>query len=117
MPEEAPLMEQKWCTPAQLAGKLGVSIRTLDDWRLDGKGPPFIRVSYRAVMYAFDDVEKWLQSLRREARHDELKRIPRAGAVRPVALPVQSDTSKARSFHQFGRHRTKSEVSAGISDR
>ena len=117
MPEEAPLMEQKWYTPAQLAGKLGVSIRTLDDWRLDGKGPPFIRVSYRAVMYAFDDVEKWLQSLRREARHDEFKRIPRAGAVRPVALPVQSDTSKARSSHQFGRHRTKSEVSAGISDR
>lgn len=42
------LVEQPWLTPRALAEKLGVSVRTLDDWRRDGRGPEYLRVSYLA---------------------------------------------------------------------
>jgi predicted DNA-binding transcriptional regulator AlpA len=58
------LMEQRWFTPGELAEKLGVSVRTLDDWRRKGRGPRYFKVSYRSVKYPAEDVETWLQSLR-----------------------------------------------------
>ena len=59
------LMEQRWFTPRTLAEELGVSVRTLDDWRLSGRGPRYFKVSYRTVKYPAEDVETWLQSHRR----------------------------------------------------
>lgn len=43
--------------------KLG-SERTLEGWRHRGCGPPFIRVSPRAVRYRRRDVERWLAERR-----------------------------------------------------
>jgi predicted DNA-binding transcriptional regulator AlpA len=57
------LMEQRWFTPRALADKLGVSVRTLGDWRRKGRGPLYLQVGYRNVKYPAEDVERWLQSL------------------------------------------------------
>jgi hypothetical protein len=43
--------------------KLG-SERSLEAWRRRGFGPPFIRVSPRAVRYRRRDVERWLNERR-----------------------------------------------------
>jgi excisionase family DNA binding protein len=46
-----------WST-TELADVLGVPVSTVSNWRLDGKGPKFIRVG-KHVRYAFDDVVAW----------------------------------------------------------
>lgn len=42
----------------------GLSSRTLEAWRRRGYGPPFIRVSPRAIRYRRSDVEAWLAARR-----------------------------------------------------
>jgi len=46
-------------TPAELAGYLGVPIKTLYTWRYRHEGPPALRIG-RHLRYRRDDVEDWL---------------------------------------------------------
>jgi excisionase family DNA binding protein len=50
--------------PAELAKRLGVSLRTVERMRSDGSGPPFHRVSgglrRGRVAYSPDGVAEWL---------------------------------------------------------
>lgn len=45
----------------EVAPILRVSIRTLQKWRVNGKGPPFIRVSARAIRYRRNDLDGWIE--------------------------------------------------------
>ena len=46
-----------------VAGELlGLSIRTLQAWRQDKKGPPYIRVSNKAIRYRRTDLNEWVES-------------------------------------------------------
>lgn len=47
-------------TTEQLAEFLGVSVRTVEDWRFDRKGPSHIRLGPRTVRYRSDEVLEWL---------------------------------------------------------
>lgn len=49
--------------PAKVAAQmLGVSPRTLANWRSEGKGPDYVRLGRRhsAVVYRVDDLKDWL---------------------------------------------------------
>jgi predicted DNA-binding transcriptional regulator AlpA len=48
----------------QVALRLGVSARTIEGWRARGTGPPFLRLSARAVRYRLSDLERWLAQRR-----------------------------------------------------
>lgn len=48
----------------QVAMLLGVSGRTIEGWRARGTGPPFLRLSARAVRYRSSDIEQWLDQRR-----------------------------------------------------
>ena len=48
----------------QVAVRLGVSARTIEGWRARGVGPPFLRLSARAVRYRAVDLEQWLDQRR-----------------------------------------------------
>lgn len=48
-------------TTEELALRLGRSPRTVEDWRLDRKGPPYIRVG-GTVRYRLADIEAWEKS-------------------------------------------------------
>ncbi|WP_429649227.1 helix-turn-helix transcriptional regulator [Skermanella aerolata] len=48
-------------TPLELAERLKVKPRTLQDWRSSGKGPQFVRAG-RAIRYRQSDIDAWLQS-------------------------------------------------------
>jgi predicted DNA-binding transcriptional regulator AlpA len=48
----------------QVAVRLGVSARTIEGWRARGVGPPFLRLSARAVRYRSSDLEHWLDQRR-----------------------------------------------------
>jgi excisionase family DNA binding protein len=56
----------------QVSRDLNLSIRTLQRWRVEGKGPAFVRLG-RAVRYPKDELEAFLkQSLRRStSEHQE----------------------------------------------
>ncbi len=43
---------------------IGMSKRTLEKWRSEGTGPPFLKLG-RRVLYSVADLEEWLRSRRR----------------------------------------------------
>lgn len=45
-------------TPDQLAARLGVSLRTIERWRVTGEGPVYLRAGRRCV-YPVASVETW----------------------------------------------------------
>jgi excisionase family DNA binding protein len=57
-------------TQQQLAEELQVSVRTLERWRREGAGPPWVRVG-RSPRYRRDDVDHWLEATRRDGRQGE----------------------------------------------
>ena len=54
-------------TPEQVAEMLQVHPGTLENWRVRGEGPPFVKLG-NLVRYTYEDVELWL------ARQLELSR-------------------------------------------
>ena len=54
----------------ELADELGRTVRTLQRWRSERTGPPFIRLG-RQILYRREAVREWLKSLEQEQ--------PRAG--------------------------------------
>jgi len=51
-----PLMNEK-----EAAKYLGLSARTLQNWRNRGDGPKFLRISRRAVRYRQEHLDDWLE--------------------------------------------------------
>ncbi|MBS0251079.1 MAG: helix-turn-helix domain-containing protein [Proteobacteria bacterium] len=53
-------------TTEELAAMLKKKPRTIEDWRLDGKGPEYIKLGVGTtarVLYPLSEVNKWLTSL------------------------------------------------------
>jgi len=57
-------------TQTEAAPLVGVAPRTLERKRWAGDGPPFIRVSNRAVRYRRGDIEDWIAARRRTSTSD-----------------------------------------------
>ena len=53
--------------PQELANILHISPKTLAEYRLNGKGPDYIAVSKRCVLYPAAAVESWLASQQRQS--------------------------------------------------
>ncbi len=47
----------------------GISVRSLERWRLEGFGPPFVKFGKR-VMYAKSDLLRWAESRKRTSTND-----------------------------------------------
>ena len=48
-------------TPSELAGRLGVSKRTLNRWHSLRKGPPRSRIG-NSIFYRQDAIESWIRA-------------------------------------------------------
>ena len=59
----------KYLDTAAVARRYGMSPRTLERWRLEGKGPVFCKFG-RRVMYADDDLVAWELKQRRTFTSD-----------------------------------------------
>jgi excisionase family DNA binding protein len=57
-------------TERAAAERLGVSVRTLQKWRLQGNGPRFLKLGY-AVRYEEKDLESFIERARRSSTSDE----------------------------------------------
>lgn len=49
-------------TPQVLAERLAVSVKTLERWRLQGEGPPFVRVSRKVIRYRSSDIVRFIEN-------------------------------------------------------
>jgi predicted DNA-binding transcriptional regulator AlpA len=49
----------QFLTQKQLAQLLNVSERTLERWRVEGRGPPFVAFGPRRRGYRLSDIEAW----------------------------------------------------------
>lgn len=58
-------------TPAELGSRLGVTERTLAEWRSRGTGPAYIRTGGRFPRYLPEDVDAWLLGQRRSSTAEE----------------------------------------------
>jgi hypothetical protein len=52
---------QSWLTTAELAQRLSLATGTLENWRIRGHGPAWVRLSGKRgpVRYRLSDVLKW----------------------------------------------------------
>lgn len=55
---------ERWMLPLEAAAFLGFAVKTLDNWRQEGIGPKFSRVSQRGVRYRRADLTEWMLSRR-----------------------------------------------------
>jgi excisionase family DNA binding protein len=51
-------MASPWLTTEELADRLHLSIKTLQNWKLEGRGPTAVKVG-RRLLYKLTTVEKW----------------------------------------------------------
>lgn len=70
-------------TPSELAVMLGMSVRTLANWRSTGKGPPYLKIGVeppeghqdrRKVRYQRAVAERWAQHTSTRGRWPDEKR-------------------------------------------
>ena len=59
-------LESRLWTPAELAGRYGLTTKTLRNWRCIGVGPRAIKVGNRAL-YPESEVARWEANRRRGA--------------------------------------------------
>ena len=59
-------------TTNDAAARLGVPKRTMEDWRLDGIGPRYVRVGRRSVRYRPDDLLAYVESLPAGGPHEAI---------------------------------------------
>jgi len=57
-----------WLRPRDVERQFGIGRQTLANWRSVGRGPAYITVSRRLVLYRRSDIEAWLAARRRETR-------------------------------------------------
>jgi len=63
-----PGLSQQYLSTEQTALYIGVSVRTLEDWRRQGTGPDFAPLSAKLVRYRVCDVDEWFAAKLRKDR-------------------------------------------------
>jgi len=58
---DGPNLPDRLLTEKQAARYLGFSPRALQNWRLRGGGPLFVKISNRAVRYRLSDLIQWVE--------------------------------------------------------
>lgn len=65
--DTTPLAERKFFNNDQTADMLGISRRTLPVWRVQGRGPSFIKLDNKLVRYSEADVIAWIEANTRKS--------------------------------------------------
>jgi predicted DNA-binding transcriptional regulator AlpA len=47
-------------TPAEVAEQTGLSLETLAQWRSQGRGAPYVKISRNCVRYRQSDLDGWV---------------------------------------------------------
>lgn len=61
--QQHPAYYDRLINEKEAAEFLGYTVRALQNWRIRGGGPKFVKVSARSVRYRFRDLLTWSESL------------------------------------------------------
>lgn len=64
-----PAVDDALVPAPQLPSYIGIARQTLDRWRVEGKGPAYIKLGGR-VFYRAGDVRAWIEGQRRSSTSD-----------------------------------------------
>jgi hypothetical protein len=53
--------EVRYLKPIQVSERIGISVKTLSNWRVSGKGPKYVLVG-RGVKYPSDLLDQWIKT-------------------------------------------------------
>lgn len=65
-------LDEYLMTEKEVCEMLGLKPRTLQSWRLFGRGPQFVRLSDRIIRYRMSDVEDWIASVQERQKVSKL---------------------------------------------
>lgn len=65
-------MSDHYLTEKDVSKRFNVCDRTVQSWRYEGSGPPFVRIGARRVAYRLADVEAWAANRTFASRAAEL---------------------------------------------
>jgi predicted DNA-binding transcriptional regulator AlpA len=54
-------LDSVWLTEHDVARELGLSVKTMSNWRNRDQGPPYVKLN-RAVRYRRTDLDAWIES-------------------------------------------------------
>ena len=72
MMSDTTLNLDKLINEKEAASFLGYTIRALQNWRVRGEGPKFIRVSARSIRYTYRDLMEWYKGRTVSSTSEEL---------------------------------------------
>jgi len=61
-PQTIGALANRLINETEAANYLGYTTRALQNWRVRGGGPVFVKVSARSVRYRIGDLDKWVTS-------------------------------------------------------
>lgn len=59
---QGPDLTNRLVNEKEAAQFLGYTVRALQNWRLRGGGPSFVKVSSRSIRYRLSDLGEWVES-------------------------------------------------------
>jgi predicted DNA-binding transcriptional regulator AlpA len=59
---QAPDLSDRLVKEREAANFLGYTVRALQNWRVRGGGPKFVKVSSRSVRYRMSDLSEWVDA-------------------------------------------------------
>ena len=71
------LHERRRLAASEAAAYIGVSLKTLQNWRFIGGGPPYLKINSRKTVYDTADLDQWLDERRFTSTADEAARESR----------------------------------------
>jgi predicted DNA-binding transcriptional regulator AlpA len=74
-------------TEVEAAQALGYSPRALQNWRLRGGGPRYVKVSARSIRYRRRDLIDWIDRRTREHSSENVIALPSPAQGRPAERP------------------------------
>ena len=72
--QDSPKPERRRLAASDAAAYIGVSLKTLQNWRFIGGGPPYLKINSRKTVYDTADLDQWLDERRFTSTADEAAR-------------------------------------------
>lgn len=81
-------MPETYLLPVEAAQALRVSVKTLTQWRWQGKGPPYLRVAGNLIRYAQSELDHWLTTQAVRPSPGTVDDLPPAPTPRAAVLAL-----------------------------